>query len=322
MKTTLLCIVALVLVSVSSEAKLKVLIMDGQNNHAVWPKATIMMKQYLEDSGLFDVELARTKYTWKGGREKAYLDLAGLPGEDLPKAKSDPDFSPDFTQYDLVVNNLGYNAAPLSEATKAAFETYMQNGGGLVVVHAADNCWGEWEQYNKMIGVGGWGGRTEQHGPYVYIDDAGETVRDLSPGKAGTHGRQHEFPITVRAPEHPVMKGLPAVWLTAVDECYAKLRGPAENMTILATGEDQTVAERKGQHQPALIAIDYGQGRCFHTILGHDTPAYEGVSFIVTFLRGCEWAATGAVTQPVPADFPSVEKTTARPFVLAAAENG
>jgi type 1 glutamine amidotransferase len=323
MKTTLLCIVALVLVSVSSEAKLKVLIMDGQNNHAVWPKATIMMKQYLEDSGLFEVELARTKYTWKGGREKAYLDMAGLPSEDLPKAKADPDFAPDFEMYDLVVNNLGYNAAPLPNATKKAFEAYMQNGGGLVVVHAADNAWGEWEEYNKMIGVGGWGGRTEANGPYVYLDDNGKEIRDLSPGKAGTHGGKPEFPITVRVPEHPIMKGLPSVWLTAQDECYAVLKGPAENMTILATAEDPSVPARKGQHQPALMTIDYGKGRCFHSILGHDTPAYEGVSFIVTFLRGCEWAATGEVTQPVPGDFPSAEKTTARPFGLKpAGKNG
>jgi hypothetical protein len=42
--------------------KMKALIVDGQNNHAVWPKSTVMMKQYLEDSGLFEVEVARTKF--------------------------------------------------------------------------------------------------------------------------------------------------------------------------------------------------------------------------------------------------------------------
>ncbi|VGO21510.1 ThuA domain-containing protein [Pontiella sulfatireligans] len=316
MKKTILSVLCVLVLASGADAKLKALIMDGQNNHAVWPKATIMMKQMLEDTGLFEVDLVRTKYTWKAGREKAFLDMAGLPSEDLPKSKTDPDFAPDFKKYDVVVNNLGYNAAPLPEATKKALESYMKNGGGLVVVHAADNCWGDWEEYNKMIGVGGWGGRTEKHGPYVYINEEGKEIRDMSPGKGGTHGKAHEFPITVRAPNHPIMKGLPAQWLTSFDECYAKLRGPAENMTILATGEDLNVAARKGQHQPALMTITYGKGRCFHSILGHDTPAYEGVGFIATFNRGCEWVATGKVTQPVPADFPTADQTSKRAFEL------
>jgi type 1 glutamine amidotransferase len=58
------------------------------------------------------------------------------------------------------------------------------------------------------------------------------------------------------------------------------------------------------------MAIEWGKGRIFHTILGHvgggegPHPAVEGASFIVTLLRGTEWAATGEVTQNVPDDFP------------------
>jgi hypothetical protein len=58
----------------------------------------------------------------------------------------------------------------------------------------------------------------------------------------------------------------------------------------------------------------------FHTTLGHDTEAFEGVGFITTFLRGTEWAATGKVTQKIPADFPSADKTSARPFQPANAK--
>jgi type 1 glutamine amidotransferase len=316
MKTLLLGFACCAVLSMTVDAKLKALIMDGQNNHAVWPKATLMMKKMLEDTGKFDVDLIRTKYTWKAGREKAFLDMAGLASEDLPKSKTDPDFAPDFKKYDVVINNLGYNAAPLPEATMRAFEKYMEAGGGLVVIHAADNAWPKWAEYNKMFGLGGWGGRTEKDGPYVYIDDQGKEIRDTSPGNGGTHGKQHEFPIIVRAPEHPIMNGLPMQWLSSKDECYAKLRGPAEHMTILATAEDQTVPARKGHHQPALMTIKYGKGRCFHSILGHDTPAYEGVGFIVTFTRGCEWAATGKVTIPVPNDFPTAKKASSRQFTV------
>jgi type 1 glutamine amidotransferase len=82
-------------------------------------------------------------------------------------------------------------------------------------------------------------------------------------------------------------------------------------MTSFVSGTETAPTDR---HEPILMVIKYGEGRTFHTTLGHDIPALEGVSFITTFLRGTEWAATGKVTQPVPDDFPTVDATTARPF--------
>ncbi|MDA0347623.1 MAG: ThuA domain-containing protein [Verrucomicrobia bacterium] len=305
--------------AVSAEAKFKVLIMDGQNNHTVWPKSTIMMKQYLEESGLFEVDIDRTRYTWKGEtKEGAWLPLAGVgKTEDLGEPKADPGFNPSFARYDVVISNFGNNAADWPVETQRAFEAYVKNGGGFVSVHAADNSFGQWDEYNRMIGLGGWGGRTPESGPYVYYNHDGELVRDEDPsGKAGGHGKQHEFQITVRNSSHPITKGLPKRWLTAQDECYATLRGPAENMTVLATGKDTTENAPSDRHEPSLMVINYGKGRVFHTTLGHDTPALEGVSFITTFLRGTEWAATGKVTQAIPVDFPSTEKANKRTFTL------
>ena len=49
------------------------------------------------------------------------------------------------------------------------------------------------------------------------------------------------------------------------------------------------------------MAIDYGEGRVFHTTLGHDAEAMSGAGFVETLRRGTEWAATGSVTfPPVP----------------------
>ena len=60
--------------SLSAE-KMKALIVDGQNNHAVWPKSTVIMKTYLEETGMFTVDVARVRYLWKAEREKDWLDL-------------------------------------------------------------------------------------------------------------------------------------------------------------------------------------------------------------------------------------------------------
>ncbi len=305
----------------SAGEKLKALIVDGQNNHAVWPKSTIMMREYLEKTGLFEVEIARTASIWKWEREEAWLPMAGV-GEKkrLKKPEPDPDFAPDFPKYDVVVSNFGFNAATWPEATEAAFEKYMKEGGGLVVVHAADNSWGDWPEFNRMIGLGGWGGRNEKSGPYVYVNAEGEVVRDDSPGRCGTHGPQSEFLVTMRDLGHPITRGLPDFWMHGKDECYSRLRGPAENMTILATAADPPALLKEGRHEPMLMVIDYHQGRVFHTTLGHDTPALECVGFIVTFQRGTEWAATGKVTQKVPDDFPGKDEAAARTFPLKPGE--
>ena len=295
--------------------KLKALIVDGQNNHFIWPKSTIMMKQYLEETGRFVVDVERTRYTWKAKGMAKFLPMADAgETENLPQPKHDPDYAPNFADYDVVISNFGWKAAHWTKATEKKFEDYMQKGGGFVSVHAADNSWPEWKAYNLMIGLGGWGGRNHTDGPYVYYNEAGEIIRDTSPGGAGAHGPKHEFPITVRDTEHPITRGMPEVWLVGADECYAKLRGPAKNMTILATGRDQNPTAPTQRHEPILMAIDYGEGRIFHTTLGHDGDSFESVGFIVSFLRGVEWAATGEVTIEIPEDFPTATENTSRKF--------
>jgi type 1 glutamine amidotransferase len=297
--------------------KIKVLIVDGQNNHDVWPKSTLMMKKYLEETGLFKVDIARTQYLWKAEREKSFLPLANVGDKvSLDQPKEDHDFSPNFSKYDVVVSNFGWKAAYWPKATQEAFEKFVNNGGGFVSVHAANNSFPNWKEYNKMIGLGGWGDRNEKDGPYVYYDMDGKLIRDNSKGTAGDHGAQHNFPVTIRNAEHPITKGMPQVWLSAKGECYAKLRGPAENMTILATGKDLSDKAPTDRNEPIFITVNYGKGRIFNTILGHDDYSFEGVGFIISFTRGVEWTATGKVSQKIPSDFPTSDYSTSRPFHL------
>ena len=300
--------------SCTAAPKLRALIIDGQNNHDVWPKSTMMMKSYLEETGLFTVDIRRTATTWKGQKWLPTYPLATQPDtRDLPEPEADPDFAPNFADYDVVISNFGWKAAPWPAATQAALETYMAKGGGLVVVHAANNSFPEWAAFNRMIGLGGWGDRSEKDGPYIYFDAEGQRIRDESPGRAGTHGPQTEFLVTAREP-HPITADLPAVWLHTMDECYGKLRGPAEHLTVLATAYSDPENRGTGRHEPMLMTINFGQGRIFHSILGHDDYSFACVGFITTFTRGAEWAATGKVTIPVPTDFPTATETRSRPF--------
>jgi type 1 glutamine amidotransferase len=104
---------------------------------------------------------------------------------------------------------------------------------------------------------------------------------------------------SARDREHPIMRGLPEVWMQAHDELYYHLRGPIGEMHVLATAQPPN-----GEHAPILWTMQHGDGRVFVTTLGHHIPSVESLGFMTTLVRGMEWAATGQVTIPVPANFP------------------
>ena len=74
-------------------------------------------------------------------------------------------------------------------------------------------------------------------------------------------------------------------------------------MTVLATAFSDPSNAGSGLDEPQLMVLKFGNGRVFHTTLGHDLVGINSMDFVVIFQRGTEWAATGAVTQKVPAAF-------------------
>jgi type 1 glutamine amidotransferase len=264
----------------------KALIVDGQNGHA-WKDTTPILKRLLEETQLFAVDVATSP----------------AKGQDMS------DFQPKFSDYNVVV--LNYQGDDWSKATQDAFVDYVKNGGGVVVYHFACAAFPHWKEYNQITGLGGWGGRSEKDGPYVRWRD-GKIVRDAIPGPTGNHGPAQEFQIVVRQAEHPITKGLPEKFMQAKDELYGWLRGPAENLSVLATAFAPKNKGGSDEHEPVLFTVQFGDGRVFFEALGHAPEQLKSVAFIVTFQRGAEWAASGKVTQAVPADFPGPDKPSVR----------
>jgi hypothetical protein len=272
-----------------------VLILDGESGgpYHDWPRVTAVLERILAEGELFDVSVA----------------TAPPAGADFAT------FTPDFSAYRAVVLNYDAPDERWPEALKSSVERYVETGGGLVAVHAADNAFPGWHAYNEMLGVGGWRGRDERAGPYWYFRDD-VLVSDDTPGPGGSHGRRVPFRVVVRDSSHPIMRGLPHVWLHGDDELYAHLRGPG-GMTVLATAWSDPGNAGSGRDEPQLMVREYGRGRVFHTTFGHDVRALRSVDFVVTLQRGTEWVATGEVTQAVPTSFPTAEAPSYRDDLAA-----
>ena len=290
--------VALAMTSVSplAAAPIRVMLLDGESGgpYHKWQLTTPVLKKQLDETGLFQV------------------DVVTAP----PAGSSFGAFTPEFSKYQVIVLNYDAPDGRWPAELKASFERYVSGGGGLVIVHAADNAFFGWNAFNDMIGVGGWRDRTEKAGPFWFIKD-GALTSDTTPGKAGSHGQRLPFRLTVRDPNHPITKGLPRVWMHQGDELYAALRGPGRNMTVLATAYSDPSNNGTGRDEPQLMVLSYGKGRVFHTTMGHDVSALSSVDFVATFQRGTEWAATGNVTQNVPSNFPSVDAVSIRTDLAA-----
>ena len=267
-------------------------IITGQNNHN-WPVSSQAIKLILDNTGMFETDIA----------------VSPAAGEDMSS------FSIDFSKYKFVV--LDYNGADWPEPMQQAFLDYVQGGGALVIYHASNNSFTNWAEYNKITALGGWEGRTEDAGPYMYWKD-GALVKEATPGRTGSHGRRHQYVMNRRDDTHPVVKGLPDKWMHAEDELYDRMRGPGEIKDLLYTAFSAPETGGSGREEPLIFTVDYGKARIFHIMLGHagrsleENPAMQCAGFQELLIRGTEWAVRGKVTRKVPADFPSPDAVSLR----------
>jgi type 1 glutamine amidotransferase len=254
----------------AADRKLSALIVDGMNNHD-WAAATRAIQSILEGSGRFTV------------------DVATFPTK------------PDFAKYDVVINNFngGHTATGTRwpPETERDLVTYVRNGGGLVVYHAANNAFLDWPEYNDMIGLG-W--REKTFGEGLAVGPGGSVVRipkgeGLNPG----HGPRHDFDVFVRDSAHPITKGLPSHWPHPSEQLTHGQHGPAQGLDVLT----YAFSEVSHQGEPMDWVRQYGRGRVYTTMLGHTwkdelNPNLDDIYFQALLARGAEWAATGNVTLP------------------------
>jgi type 1 glutamine amidotransferase len=265
----------LVSVNAADNGKIRVLLLDGRNNHD-WRTTSPALCRILEAEGGFAVTVAT-----------------------LPPTNAEPAaqaaFKPVFQHHQVVIGNYtdwGTEPAPtnlLGELTR-----YVAGGGGFVAVHAGGSGFFHYPEMTRMVGLA-WGLQPE-FGEALSLDDAGKLNRTpKGEGQPTGHGAPFVWTATTHGPDHPIMAGFPAVWKHGPDELWYRARGPAEHLTILATAYSADTA----RHEPIVWTVQHGQGRVFATLMGHDAKAMESPAFAALLVRGCEWAATGKVAKPL-----------------------
>lgn len=286
-------VVAAFIAAQDTKDKIRVVIIDGQNNHD-WRSTTPFMKKVLLESGRFAVDVSTNL----------------RQGDKAPEGWMSVTFPPDLGKYDVVLSNYNGNSWP--EVFNKDLEEKLKAGKiALSIVHAANNSFTGWKEYNQMIGMG-W--RGSSFGDRIIVDHQGKEVRvPKGKGPGAGHGAYHPYRVTIRDAGHPITKGMPREWMHAGDELYHGMRGPAENVHLLATAFDNKKFGGTGENEPMIWTVSYGKGRVFHTPMGHDLRSMQCAGFVTTLLRGTEWAVTGKVTLPIPENFPAPDKTSSVP---------
>lgn len=271
----------------------KVIIVDGFSNHD-WKQTSAVIKWLLEGTGLFEV------------------DVTTIPLDSGAWSLWDPDFEP----YDVVIqntNNIHNPELKWPEHAQKRLEEFVKKGGGLYVLHSANNAFPDWEEYNKMIGLG-W--RSADKGVAIEIDAQYKLVlHERGEGKGTSHGDRFDALIQVFN-RHPINKDYPEAWKTVNTEVYSFPRGNAENITVLSSAYDSTDTQRVW---PVEWVVSYGKGRVYNSSMGHlwrgevYPESYRCVGFQTTVIRATEWLATGAVSYPLPVDFPDRDNSSLRP---------
>ena len=273
-------------VHAQSDKRIDVLIVDGFSNHD-WRQTTAVTKWILEESNLFKA------------------DVSTIPEDSIQRKN----WHPQFDKYAVVIQNTNNIQNPRLRwpvQARQSLEKYVRNGGGLYILHSANNAFPQWKEYNKMIGLG-W--RPKTTGFSLEIDSADKHIIKYAPGEGNGTGHAERFNAVINIlNRHPINQGYPDAWKTAYTEVYYFPRGDAENLTVLSYAYDST-----GTHKfwPVEWVVAYGKGRVYNSSMGHlwkgETypPAYRCKGFQTTMIRATEWLATEKVTWPVPADFPT-----------------
>jgi type 1 glutamine amidotransferase len=177
----------------------------------------------------------------------------------------------DLSRYDFLVMNYNNWDDPegLSKASKEDFTSYLEDGGGLLIIHFANGAWhkslpeagaSDWPEYRKICR------RVWDHdGP-------------------SAHDKYGKFTVDVTDVDHEITEGISD--FETMDELYYNQVGDEP------VGEPLLVAKSKdtGKKEPQAWAYNYGEGRIFQMLLGHNAKSLSVPEVQQILRNSAQWA--------------------------------
>ncbi len=203
----------------------------------------------------------------------------------------------DLAEYEVVIW-LSTTGDVLDDYQEAAFERYIQAGGGYAGVHAAADTEYDWAWYGELVGA--------------YFAD---------------HPEPQDATVKVEDPAHPSTADLPVRWNRA-DEWYNYAANPRGDVHVLASlDETSYTGGSMGAEHPISWCQNHDGGRSWYTGMGHDAAAYADPQFLTHLLGGIRSAA-GVVPANCAASLTgqfekvTLDDNTSNPMELAVADDG
>jgi type 1 glutamine amidotransferase len=153
----------------------------------------------------------------------------------------------------------------LNDAQKAAFKTYIRQGGGWVGVHSAADTEHAWPFYGQLLGKGAW---------FV------------------SHPAIQAATLVREDAAHPSTRHYPASF-SFTDEWYNFKANPRGAVDVLLSLDETSYDPDDGAmgDHPIAWCHAIGLGRAWYTTLGHRSETYADASFAQHLLGGILWAA-------------------------------
>ncbi|WP_380166712.1 ThuA domain-containing protein [Jannaschia sp. R86511] len=231
----------------------------------------------------------------------AAIEALGTANDFSVTATEDAEF---FTEGNLeqfeVVVWLSTTGDVLNDAQQAAFEGYINDGGGFAGVHSASDTEYGWEFYGDLVGA--------------YFSG---------------HPSNQTATVVVEDPAHPSTEGLPTEW-SRFDEWYSFQTNPRDDVHVLASLDETTYnpgGNAMGVDHPIAWCQEVEAGRSWYTALGHTNESFAEAEFLDHLLGGIETAA-GAVgadcnaTSDESFEKVALDENTSNPMELDVAEDG
>lgn len=191
--------------------------------------------------------------------------------EDTKTLKKDPPVSIHYTDrlQDLPANldhidvlYLSHNQGDnMTAEVRAAIEKFVDNGGGLLVIHAANWInWKDWDRY----------------------------YRDFIGGYSRGHDKYGEFTVKVTNREHPITKDFPESFQVMDELYYHNVSDEGAEINILAEATS-SMGKNKGKTFPTMWTVKHPKAKIFCLTLGHAGPAHESNEYQTLLRRGLKW---------------------------------